>query len=96
MGTEERDNKEGSENGGGAADGVAEAGSAHAHVGGEEFRNVNGKEQSDENVDGNHKKKPGQGKEQRVANIRVDSPKNDGCKRSADDGGLTANEIGGE
>src|SRR5579864_6735171 len=54
---EEEDYEERGEDGGGTANGVAEAESAHADVGGKEFGDVDGEEQGDQNVDADDEEK---------------------------------------
>ena len=96
VGAEEEDYEERSEDGGGAAEGVAEPEGAHTDVGGEEFRDVDGEEQGDEDVDADDEEKTGERKQAGIADEGVDTAEEDGERGGADDGGLTADGVGGE
>ncbi len=78
VGAEEEDYEERRENGGGAAQRVAEAEGTHADIGGEEFGDVDGEEQGDEDVDTDDEEKAGEGKQAGIADEGVDAAEEDG------------------
>ena len=77
-GAEEEDYEERSEDSGGTAYGVAQAEGAHADIGGEELRDVDGEEQGDKDVDADDEEKTGEGKQAGIADRGVDAAEEDG------------------
>lgn len=73
---------------------VAHGSGADADVGGEQFRNVNGEPQGDQNINRDGQEKSHEGKQNRVTKERINSAEKNSHEGSTDDGGLAPKGIG--